>query len=61
MVKLVHYKDSLMLSEVVSCSGIELNFKGKFISNIFYYILNILLFKIYKILINILIILKFIN
>ena len=31
MVKLVHYKDSLMLSEVVSCSGIELNFKGKFI------------------------------
>ncbi len=31
MVKLVHYKNSLMFSEVISCSGIELKYKGKFI------------------------------
>ena len=31
MVKLLHYKNSLMLSEVISCSGVEIKFKGKFI------------------------------
>ena len=31
MVKLLHYKNSLMFSEVISCSGIELKYKGKFI------------------------------
>jgi len=31
ILKLIHYKDSLMFSEVVNCSAIELKFKGKFI------------------------------
>jgi len=31
MLKLLHYKDSLMFSEIVTCSAIELKFKGKFI------------------------------
>ena len=31
MVKLIHYKDSLMLSETISCSGIQFKYKGKFI------------------------------
>ena len=31
MLKLIHYKNSLMFSEVVTCSAIELKFKGKFI------------------------------
>ncbi len=31
MLKLIHYKDSLMFSEVVTCSAIELKLKGKFI------------------------------
>ena len=31
MNKLLHYKDSLMFSEVITCSGIELKYKGKFI------------------------------
>ena len=29
--KLLHYKDSLMFSEIINCSGIELKYKGKFI------------------------------
>tara|TARA_Y100000593_G_scaffold93866_1_gene190363 strand:- start:603 stop:1316 length:714 start_codon:yes stop_codon:yes gene_type:complete len=31
MVKLVHYKNSLMFSEVINCCAIELKFKGKMI------------------------------
>ena len=31
MIKLVHYKNSLMFSEVINCAAIELKFKGKFI------------------------------
>lgn len=31
MLELLHYKDSLMLSETVTCSAIELKYKGKFI------------------------------
>jgi len=31
ILKLIHYKDSLMFSEIVTCSAIELKFKGKFI------------------------------
>ena len=31
MVKLIHYKNSLIFSEIINCSAIELKFKGKFI------------------------------
>ena len=31
ILQLTHYKNSLMFSEVISCSGIELKYKGKFI------------------------------
>ena len=31
MLKLLHYKNSLMFSEIVSCSAIMLKYKGKFI------------------------------
>ena len=31
MIKLVHYKNSLMFSEVINCAAIELKFIGKFI------------------------------
>ena len=31
MLKLIHYKNSLMFSEIINCSAIELKYKGKFI------------------------------